>query len=178
MTRFAARPRRLLVPLLVAALVLAGCGRSAAQERKLIARSDSQEVQATLDRLDRALESGACTRAESAVETLRKQVDAFRPSTDAKLVANARDWVDHLETQVPQDCVDAKPEDTPTPEPSPSSTPEEEKTPEATSTPEATKTPAPTATSTPTPTSTPGGKSGGSDGGVTGGAQPGEFTTP
>jgi cell division septation protein DedD len=162
--------------LLLAVLALAGCGRSQQEERKLFARSEAKEALATLDRIDRAIAAGACTRADSGVETLRKQLTGLPDARDAQLVANASDWVDRVSEGIQEDCVAPQDEATPSPTPTQTGTPEPSKTPTETATPDKTPTPTPTPSATATPTSTP--TPDATQQPETGGVPPGDLETP
>lgn len=148
-----ARPSPLLrlAAAALAALGLAACGGSETDEREFIAPSRAEALERTLERVEGNLADSECDKAQAGVARLRSQVDDLPERSNGRLVSNLIQWVEHLDGQVPQDCQEEEPEETPTPV----ATPEEEETPEETVTPEATETPAPTPTATPVPTQPP-----------------------
>ena len=89
-------PRRLR-PLfaVLAVLALAGCGQET-DERKFIAESRAERLGSALDRVQRDLQEGDCDRAASGVARVREEVADLPDRTDARLVSNLGEWVDHL----------------------------------------------------------------------------------
>jgi hypothetical protein len=142
----------LLVGALVAALLTAGCGED---NPKLIPQGDADQLTALVDEAAQASAAGDCDRARRFVREAESSLAGLPRKTDRQLKRNVRDWLDHLDSAIADECGKQE-EPTETATPSQTSTP----TPSAT----ATETPTPTP-ATPTPTPTP------SDGSPTGGAQ-------
>jgi hypothetical protein len=127
----------------LSALVLAGCG---SENDALIPPDDADRLSALVAEAGQASGAGECEAARRAVGEAEQQLDALPRKTSRDLKKNLRDWMEHLDGAIRDDC-SAEPEATATPTPTP--TVEETATP--TPTPTATKTP----TETPTPTVTP-----------------------
>lgn len=98
---------------------------------------------ATVDDIADAVGDGDCVAAANSIAEADALVEELPRTTDADLRKNLRDWVEHIDERLPQDCKE--------PEPSPTEAPEETETP----TPTPTATPTETPTPTPTPTETP-----------------------
>jgi hypothetical protein len=160
-------------PLLAAALgalALAGCGSE--DNAALIPQDDADQLSALVGEARDAVAAGECDRARRAVGEAESELSGLPRRTDKRLKANLRDWLEHLDGRIAEDCEAPEPAQTATPEPT--ETPTE--TPTATPTPTPTETPTPTATPEPTVTVDPG------DGGEelpeeplgTGGVSPGD----
>jgi len=134
-----------LLAALLGALVLAGCG---SENEALIPQNKADQLSTLVADAGRASAAGDCEAARRAVRDAEQQVGALPRRTDRELRANLREWLEHLDSQVADEC-EATPEETPTATPAPTETPTE--TPEDTATP----TPTPTPTETPAPTETP-----------------------
>jgi hypothetical protein len=139
-------------PLLAAALgafALAGCG---SENPALIPQGDADQLTALVSEARDASDAGECDRARRAVAEAELQLSGLPRKTDKRLKANLKQWLDHLDGRVAEECKAAEPDETPTPEPS--ETPTE--TPTAEPTEEPAETPTPTATPVPTVTVDPG----------------------
>jgi hypothetical protein len=138
-------PLRLLAAAL-GALALAGCGSD--DESKLIPQDDAAQLSALVADAGDATAAGECDRARRAVTEAEAELSGLPRRTDAALKRNLRDWLEHLDGRIAEECEAPKPEETATPEPTETATPEptETATPEPTETPTATATPEPTAT--------------------------------
>jgi hypothetical protein len=146
-------------PLLAAglcALALGGCG---SEDSALIPRDEADRLSALVDDAGAAAAAGECDTARRSVREAEQQLTGLPRRTDRALKANLRDWLDHLDRTIAEECT-TEPEETPTPEVTVE--PEETPTPEAT--PEPTETPVPTATPAPTTTVDPGTGEEGTDG--------------
>jgi hypothetical protein len=132
--------------------VVAGCG---SENDALIPAEDADTLSALVADAGAASDAGDCDAARRAVTEAERQLDALPRQTSRRLKANLRDWLEHLDGQIGDEC-DAEPEKTATPTPTPTPEATETPTPEATETPtpEATETPTPDATETPAPTVT------------------------
>jgi len=146
------RPR-LLVPGLLVAALLAGCG---SEDPGLIPPDRATALTKTVDAVKAACDGEDPDTARDAVAEARNQVSELPGSVDQGLRRNLREWLTRIDNRIEQDC-EPEEEETPTPTASPTPTPTE--TPEATPTP--TATPEPTETPAPEPTVEPPG-----DGGV------------
>lgn len=134
-------------PLLAAAvglLLLAGCG---SDDQALIPQDDADQLTALVSEAGNASADGECDRARRAVREAELQLPGLPRKTDRRLKANLRDWLDHLDGRIAEECeAPEDEEETPTATPSPTETP--------TPTPTETATPVPTETATPDPTVT------------------------
>jgi len=137
------RLRSLLIAAGLSASLLVGCG---SENDALIPQNDADTLSALVADAGSASDAGDCDAAERAVREAEQQLDALPRKTSRRLKANLRDWLEHLDAQIADEC-QAEPEKTPTP----TATPEPTETP----TPTPTETPTPTPTETPTPTATP-----------------------
>jgi outer membrane murein-binding lipoprotein Lpp len=138
-------------PLLAAglgALVLAGCG---ADDSALIPQAEADQLSALVAEAGAASTAGECDTARRSVREAEQQLSGLPRRTDKALKANLRDWLEHLDGAIADECA-AEPEETATPE----ATPEPTETPTAEPTAEPTETPVPTATPEPTATVDPG----------------------
>jgi hypothetical protein len=146
----------LALGLLLVALPLAGCG---SEDPELIPQTRASALTSTIDEIQSACDDNDTAKAKAAVEAANRQVSELPRRVDAELKRNIRDWLNHIDERIDEDC--KKDEETPTPTPTetetPTPTPTETATPEPTETP----TPEPTETATPEPTVEPPG-----DGGV------------
>jgi hypothetical protein len=140
-------------PLLAAALgalALAGCGSD--DEAALIPQDDADRLSALVGEAGDASAAGECDRARRAVSEAEAELAGLPRRTDRQLKANLRDWLEHLDGQIADECEAPEPEETATPEPTVAPT----ETPTPTPTPSPTETPSPTATPAPTVTVEPG----------------------
>jgi hypothetical protein len=140
-------------PLLAAALgalALAGCGSD--DEAALIPQDDADRLSALVGEAGDATAAGECDRARRAVNEAEAELAGLPRRTDRALKANLRDWLEHLDGQIADECEAPEPEETATPEPTVAPT----ETPTPTPTPSPTETPTPTATPEPTVTVDPG----------------------
>src|SRR5215207_6938054 len=104
-------------PLLAAALgalALAGCG---SDDTALIPQEDADRVITLVGDAGDAAAKGACDRARRAVREAELQLSGLPRKTDSELKANIRDWLQHLDGRIAEDCQPPEPEETPTPEP-------------------------------------------------------------
>jgi hypothetical protein len=138
--------RTILATALVAAALLAGCGKT---NTALIPGDRASSLQDTVNQIQDACNNHDVQAAQSALDEASAQINELPRKVDRQLKANLRDWVNQIERRVDRDCQD---EATPTPTPTQTDTPTS--TPTATETPTPTPTPTPTATETPTPTAT------------------------
>ena len=164
------RLRSLLIAAGLSALVAAGCG---SENDALIPQQDADTLSTLVADAGSASDAGDCDAAKRAVREAEQQLDALPRKTSRKLKANLRDWLDHLSSEIADECK-AEPEETPTPTATP--TPTETPTPTPTETPTPTPTETPTPTPTPTPTVDPGtgGQQGPEEPSGTGGVPPEE----
>ena len=146
-----------LVLALVAALLVAGCGEE--NNRGLIPQANADSLLASVDRVEAACADEDASKARSALNETKAQINELPRRVDDELQNNLLAWVDQIERRIDRDC---EPKDEPTPEPTETATPE----PTETATPEPTETPAPTETATPEPTETPAPTETPSEGGV------------
>ena len=140
-------------PLLAAALgalALAGCGSD--DDATLIPQGDADQLSALVADAGDAAAAGECDRARRAVSEAEAELSGLPRRTDRALKENLRDWLEHLDDRIAEECEAPEPEETATPEPT--EAPTETATPEPTPSP--TETPAPTATAEPTVTVEPG----------------------
>jgi hypothetical protein len=141
-------------PLLAAALgvlALAGCG---SENPALIPQENADQLTALVSEAGDASAAGECDRARRAVGEAKIELSGLPRRTSKQLEENLKQWLDHLDRRIAEECKAPAPEETATPEatPSPTETPTETPTPTATPT----ETPAPTATPAPTETVDPG----------------------
>jgi hypothetical protein len=142
--------RRAFVALaLAAAVVVAGCGQD---NSDLIPSADSQELVATVDRIESACAEGDADAAQSAAGDASALVNELPRRVDRSLKRNMNEWLDQIDSRIDRDC---EPEETPTPTPTVTETPTPTVTEEPTPTPTETETPTPTPTPTPTETAPP-----------------------
>jgi N-acetylmuramoyl-L-alanine amidase len=141
------RFRSLLVAAGVSTL-LAGCG---SDNDKLIPQSDADQLSSLVAEAGDASAAGECDAAQQAVQQAEQQLSGLPRATDRALKRNLRDWLDHLNKQIGEQCT-AEPEETPTV--TPTEAPTETATPEPTATETATPSPSPSPTASPEPTVT------------------------
>ena len=144
------RLRSLLIAVGLSALVLAGCG---SENEALIPPNDADRLSTLVADAGAASAAGECDTARRTVQEAEQQLDGLPSKTSRRLKRNLRDWLDHLDARIADEC-SAEPEETPTPTPeaTETATPTPTPTPEPTETP--TPTPEPTETATPEPTVT------------------------
>jgi hypothetical protein len=141
------------IPLLTLTLALlaAGCGSS---NPKLIAQTDADKLNASVDQIQQACDSGNANAVSQRTQATRDLIDGLPRKVDKQLKQNMNDWLDQIDKRAGRDCGSSSPKATPsatqTPTPSATSTPTQTATP----TPTETATPSPTATETPSPTAT------------------------
>jgi gas vesicle protein len=122
-----------LVPALIAAALLAGCGET---NRSLIPEERAQAMLETLNSAETACNDHNTQDAQQAVDDLSAQANELPRRVDAQLKQNIQDWVEQINRRIDRDCEEA--EETPTP------TPTETETPTPTERPTPTETPVPT----------------------------------
>src|SRR3982751_2723767 len=105
-----------LVPGLLAALALTGCGQ---QNPKLIPPLNANALSATADKIGSAGAAGDRAQTEAAVVAARQQIEALPRKVDSRLRRRLVSWARHIENRIPEDC---KTQATPTPTPTPTST--------------------------------------------------------
>ena len=140
-------------PLLAAALgalALAGCGSE--DDTALIPQQDADQLTALVSEARDAATAGECDRARRAVSEAEAELSGLPRRTDRELKQNLREWLEHLDSRIAEECEAPEPEETATPEPTAAPT----ETPTPTATPTPTETPEPTATPEPTVTVDPG----------------------
>jgi outer membrane biosynthesis protein TonB len=137
-------------PLLAAALgalALTGCG---SDSPALIPQEDADRLTALVGEAGDAAAAGECDAARRAVREAELQLSGLPRRTDRELKSNIRDWLQHLDSRIAEECGAPEPEETATPEPT--AAPTETPTPEPTPTETPTPTPEPTVTVEPEPT--------------------------
>ena len=131
-------------PLLAAALgalALAGCGSD--DDAALIPQDRADQLTALVSEAGDAAAAGECDRARRAVSEAEAELSSLPRRTDRELKQNLREWLEHLDNRIAEECEAPEPEETATPEPT------------ATATATATATPTPTPTPTEEPTEEP-----------------------
>ena len=142
-------PRRRTSLLAIAlALLVAGCGAS---NPKGLAQADANQLNAAVDAIQQACDSGDAGAVRDRVQRAEDMVDGLPRKVDKRLKRNLDDWLDQIDKRAGRDCGAAAGK-TPTPTPTP--TPTVTATETATATPTATPTETPTPNPTPTPTAT------------------------
>src|SRR5262245_46771002 len=141
-------PRRplLALGLLLTAIPVAGCG---SEDPELIPQTRASALTRTIDEISAACDAHDTANAKAAVQAANQQVSELPRRVNADLKRNVRDWLNHIDDRVEQDCKEA--EAAPTPSPTQTETP----TPTPTETPTPTPTETPTAEPTETPTASP-----------------------
>src|SRR5829696_1032747 len=140
-------PRRLPLALavLLAGAPLTGCG---SEDPELIPKTRASALTSTIDEIQSACDDKDTAKAKAAVKAANRQVSELPRRVDPSLKRNVRDWLNHIDDRIDQDCK-KKEEETPTPTATETET--ETPTPTPTPTPTRTETPTPTPTDTPTP---------------------------
>jgi hypothetical protein len=128
---------------LVLALLVAGCGSS---NPKLIAQTDADKLNASVDQIQQACDSGNAGQVRQRTQGTRDLIDGLPRKVDKQLKQNMNDWLDQIDKRAGRDCGGSSP--------TPSATATETPTQTSTPTPTETATPTPTETATPTPTAT------------------------
>jgi hypothetical protein len=146
----------LALGLLLTVIPLAGCGR---ENPELIPQDRASALTSTIDEIGAACDANDTAKAKAAVQAANQQVSELPRKVNAKLKSNVRDWLNHIDDRIEQDCAKAE-QATPTPSPSPTETATPTPTETATPTPTQTATPTPTQTATPAPTVEPPGNGG------------------
>jgi outer membrane murein-binding lipoprotein Lpp len=144
-------PLRLLAAAL-GALALAGCGSD--DESALIPQDDADQLSTLVAEAGDASAAGECDRALRAVSEAESELSGLPRQTSRQLKQNLREWLEHLDGRIAEECQAPEPEETATPEPTETPTAEPTETPTETPTP--TATPTPTVTPEPTATVEPG----------------------
>lgn len=137
----------LLVPIvLCSTVVLAGCGSS-----NLLDGSSAEDLQASIARVEKAVDDGRCDEAMAAATEGLSRVNDLPSSVDSKLRSRLRQGFEELEQRIPSDCT---PRETTTTEPPPTTTTEPPPT-TTSETPTTTETTPDTTTTETTPTAPP-----------------------
>jgi outer membrane murein-binding lipoprotein Lpp len=137
----------LLVPIvLCSTVVLAGCGSS-----NLLDGSSADDLQASIARVEKAVDDGRCEEAMAAATEGLSRVEELPSSVDSKLRSRLRQGFEELEQRIPSDCT---PRETTTTEPPPTTTTEPPPT-TTSETPTTTETPTDTTPTETTPTVPP-----------------------
>src|SRR5215210_2375511 len=121
-------PRFPLLAAGLSALVLAGCG---SKDAGLIPKAEADQLSTLVSEAGSASAAGQCDTARRSVREAEQQLSGLPRRTDKALKGNLRDWLDHLDEAIADEC-----------------------SAEATETPAPTSTPEPTDTPTPEPTDT------------------------
>jgi hypothetical protein len=123
-------PRRplLALGLLLAAVPAAGCG---SEDPELIPQTRASALTSTIDEIQAACDDQDTAKAKAAVQAANQQVSELPRRVDAELRRNIRDWLNHIDDRIDQDCEpDEEEEETATP--SPTASPDTEASPEQT----------------------------------------------
>src|SRR5215207_9382437 len=121
------RFRSPLIAAALGALALTGCG---SENDALIPQQDADQLTALVSEAGDASAAGECDRARQAVEEAELQLSGLPRRTAKRLKANLRDWLEHLDGQIAEECEEPQPDETTTPEPT--AAPEPTETPEPT----------------------------------------------
>jgi outer membrane biosynthesis protein TonB len=123
-------PRRplLALGLLLAVVLMAGCG---SENPELLTESRASALTSTVDEITAACEDNDAAKAKAAVQAANQQVSELPRRVDSELKSNLRDWLDHIDDRIDEDCAEEEPEptETATPEPTETATPEPTETP-------------------------------------------------
>ena len=112
--------RTMLATALVAAALLAGCGKT---NTALIPGDRASALQDTVNQVQDACNNHDVQAAQSALDEASAQINELPRKVDRQLKANLRDWVNQIERRVDRDCQDqATPTSTPTQTETPSPT--------------------------------------------------------
>jgi outer membrane murein-binding lipoprotein Lpp len=168
---------------LALALLVAGCGSS---NPKLLAQTDADKLNAAVDQIQQACDSGDAGAVRQRSQTARDLINGLPRKVDKQLKQNMTAWLDQIDKRAGRDCGASSPTATPsatqtqTPTPSATATPTETPTPTetATPTPSPTATPTPSATATPTPNAGGGTQAPSGNGGSGGSQGPGTIIPP
>lgn len=107
---------RLAPVVLCSTVALAGCGSSS-----LLDGSSADDLQASIERVERAVDDGRCEEAMTAATEGLRRVGDLPSSVDSKLRSRLRQGFEELEQRIPSDCT---PRETTTTEPPPTTTTE------------------------------------------------------
>jgi outer membrane murein-binding lipoprotein Lpp len=105
-------------PLLAAALgalALAGCGSD--DESALIPQDNADQLSTLVAEAGDATAAGECDRARRAVSEAEAELSGLPRRTDRALKRNLRDWLEHLDGRIAEECEAPEDEETATPEP-------------------------------------------------------------
>jgi cell division septation protein DedD len=102
----------------LAALATA-CGQD---QSGLLPRTRAERLLSALDRTERAVQAGDCTRAQRALADLQTRIDNLPGSVDRDLRTRLQQGAGRLSGQVPQDCQANQPTTTTTTETTPTDT--------------------------------------------------------
>lgn len=139
--------RRFLLPALLAAIALPGCGES---ESRLLSPDQANRLMDRLAAVQSEVDAGECDAARDAAQRGARSANSLG-GIDPELKQHLVDWFRHIDQEVRTGCEEEEPEPSPTPDETETPTPDPTETP----TPDSTETPTPTATPEPTPTTTP-----------------------
>ncbi len=125
---------RLAPVVLCSTAALAGCGGSS-----LLDGSSAEDLQASIERVQRAVDDGRCEEATAAATEGLSRVADLPSSVDSRLRSRLRQGFEELEQQIPSDCTPpqtttTEPPPTTTTEPPPTTTTEPEPNPTTTQT--------------------------------------------
>jgi hypothetical protein len=149
----------LLAVLGLCALLASGCG---SDNRALIPQRNADQLNSLIDEAAQASAAGKCDTAATRVKSAQSELSGLPAATDRQLKRNLRDWLNHLEQTIADQCKAPPAEETATPEPTETATPEPTET--ATPSPTASPSPTPSATASPSPTTSDGNPSTGGSG--------------
>lgn len=145
------RRRAVLVAVLSAAVLAAGCGQD---DPALLDQDEAESLLTSVDRIESACTEGDRRAAQAAVERATTRVNGLPRRVDGALRENLRAWLVQVGDRLDDDC-GRRPEETSTPTPTETPTATETATPTPTETPTETPTPSPTQTPEATPTAPP-----------------------
>ena len=95
------------------ALLLAGCG---SDDSALIPSGDAERLSALVVRARDAASAGQCDRARRTVGDAESQLSGLPRNTSRRLKQNLREWLDHLDARIADECEAPQPEETSAPE--------------------------------------------------------------